>query len=188
MRVITGVARGRRLRSVHGRSIRPTADRVKEALFSMLESRFDLVDRELLDLFAGSGALGIEALSRGARCVTFVERDAATRRILEQNLRACGLLASAVIIGRSTKVVLRERAVAELSVDGVFLDPPYRLGLLPATLSQLGAGGLVARGGWVAAEYHVDEGPGERYGVLRLTVSRRYGKTGLALFTVAAAT
>src|ERR1700752_4701957 len=91
MRVIAGAAKGRRLRALPGRSVRPTADRVKEALFSMLQSRFDLDGAAVLDLFAGTGALGIEALSRGAARAVFVESDRGARTVLEANLTLCGL-------------------------------------------------------------------------------------------------
>ncbi len=185
MRVITGDARGRRLRSVPGTAVRPTADRVKEALFSILASRFELAGSALLDLFAGSGALGIEALSRGARRVTFVEKGAASRRVLVENLRLCGFADRAVVDPRSVEAALRAWAAQGVRVDGVLLDPPYLLGQFAATLERLGAGAIVAPGGWVAAEHHVDEPAAPRYGPLQLTLSRRYGKTGLALYTVA---
>lgn len=185
MRVITGEARGRRLRSVPGRSVRPTADRVKEALFSTLASRFELAGTELLDLFAGSGALGIEAISRGARRVTFVDQEAAARRVLAANLELCGFASRAVIEARSVEAALRARRARGALVDGVFLDPPYGRGLVAATLTSLGEGGILAAGAWVMAEFHVDEALAERYDGLWLTQSRRYGKTGLALFAVA---
>jgi 16S rRNA (guanine(966)-N(2))-methyltransferase RsmD len=186
VRVISGEARGRRLRTVADRSVRPTADRVKEALFSIIASRFPLAGAEILDLFAGSGGLGIEALSRGARHATFVERDAASRRVLVGNLELCRFSARATIEARAVTAVLRDWAARGQRADGVLLDPPYCRGWVAATLEQLGAGAVVAAGGWVAVEHHVDEAPPESADALRLTVSRRYGKTGLALFTVAA--
>src|SRR5260221_13793660 len=91
MRVIAGAAKGRRLRALPGRAVRPTADRAKEALFSIVQSRFDLAGATLLDLFAGTRALGIQRLRRGARAAVFVERDHAARQVLAANLAACGL-------------------------------------------------------------------------------------------------
>ena len=183
MRVIAGTAKGRRLRTLRGRAVRPTADRVKEALFSMLESRFDLGGAVLLDLFAGSGALGIEGLSRGASRAVFVEQDGAARQVLDANIVACGFAAR----GRILRLAAR-RAVAELATrgerfDGVLLDPPYGCGLADGALAQLAAAGLIASGGWVAAEHHVDDVLAEAYGPLRLTAARRYGKTAVALFS-----
>lgn len=183
MRIITGSARGRRLKTLAGRQVRPTADRVKEALFSIVVSRFDLRAAEVLDLFAGSGALGIEALSRGAARVTFVERAAPAVRVLRENLEICGF------VGRSRVLQLAvDRALAQLEAeqarfDGVLLDPPYGQDLAHRALRHLGAGDLVAAGGWVMVEHHVDDGIDAEYGALQLTQSRRYGKTGVALFS-----
>lgn len=148
----------------------------------MLQSRFDLDGAALLDLYAGSGGLGIEGLSRGAARVVFVEQDGAAREILGANLVACGFAAR----GRILPLPAR-RAVSELTArgerfDGVLLDPPYGRGLADDALAQLAASGLIASGGWVAAEHHVDDVLAEAYGRLRLTAARRYGKTAVALF------
>jgi 16S rRNA (guanine966-N2)-methyltransferase len=124
MRVIAGRLGGRRLRAPEGRGTRPTSDRVREAVFSMLADR--LADARVLDLFAGTGALGIEALSRGARQAVFVERDAAAARVLAANLEQLG-------IGRGDAQVRRGDALAALrdararkeKYDLVFIDPPY---------------------------------------------------------------
>ncbi len=182
MRVIAGSAKGRRLRTTTGRTVRPTADRVKEALFSMLGSRFVLEGAKLLDLFAGSGGLGIEGLSRGASAVTFVERDDAARRVLEANLRQCRFDRSARILALSVDRALRACAQRQCRFDGVLLDPPYGRGLADATLRQLVGSDVVRPGGWVAVEYQVDEQLAPAYGDLQLTAVKRYGKTALALY------
>jgi 16S rRNA (guanine(966)-N(2))-methyltransferase RsmD len=183
VRVIAGIAKGRRLRSVAGRSVRPTADRVKEALFSMLGSRFDLAAGPLLDLFAGTGALGIEGLSRGAPSALFVEQDAAARRVLESNLAACGFGASSELLALPAHRAVSTLAGRGRRFAGVLLDPPYGRGLAEQTLTQLAAAAIVAEQGWVAVEHHTDDALAEAYGQLRLTAARRYGKTGLALYT-----
>jgi 16S rRNA (guanine(966)-N(2))-methyltransferase RsmD len=183
MRVIAGTAKGRRLRTPRGWAVRPTADRVKEALFSMLLSRFDLDGAVLLDLYAGSGALGIEGLSRGAAAAVFVEQDRVARQALEGNLSACGMTPQGRVLGMAVDRAIRQLAVGGERFDGVLLDPPYGQGLADASLEQLAAGALVAPGGWVAAEHHVDDALAESYGRLRLTTARRYGKTALALFS-----
>jgi 16S rRNA (guanine966-N2)-methyltransferase len=185
MRVITGSARGRGLKTVKGTSTRPTSDRVKEALFSTLTSRFELRGIHVLDLFAGTGALGIEALSRGAKRAVFVERDRAARRVLEANLAACGFSARARVFAAPVERALEDLKNAGARFDGVLLDPPYKRGLLERTLGRLGEGNLLARGGWLVAERHADEALARRYGALRLTQDRLYGKTGLALFVIA---
>ncbi|HEY9557112.1 MAG TPA: 16S rRNA (guanine(966)-N(2))-methyltransferase RsmD [Acidimicrobiales bacterium] len=124
MRVISGLARGRRLVAPEGDSTRPTPDRVREATFNALGSLGAVVDAAVIDLFAGSGAMGIEALSRGAAHVTFVDRDRAAIRAIEANLAACDLAERATVV--STGV---ERFLSGLGPDQrwdlALIDPPY---------------------------------------------------------------
>ncbi len=122
MRVVAGMHRGRRLRAPHGSSTRPTSDRVREALFSMLAS---VEGERVLDLFAGSGALGIEALSRGAADATFVDSAAAATAAVRENLENLGL--QAAVIQMPALRALACTPVADSQYDLVFLDPPYRL-------------------------------------------------------------
>ncbi len=182
MRVIAGSARGRRLNSVPGIAVRPTADRVKEALFSMLASRFELAGTAVLDLFAGSGGLGIEALSRGAATALFVESDPAARRILAANLERCGFGERGRVLAAPVDGALRDLARRGARFDGVVLDPPYGHDLAAASVASLAALGLTHPGAWVVAEHHIDDALGPAFGCLQLTVAKRYGKTALALF------
>lgn len=184
MRVIAGSAKGRRLQAGPDQRIRPTADKVKGALFNILASRFDLAAARVLDLFAGSGALGIEALSRGAGQVTFVEKSRSAAAILRQNVAACRLGERAKVIEGSVQQGLARlgRDPATL-FDGVILDPPYGLNLVDTTLSLLAATKLLAPHAWVIVEHHADEAPAQAYGSMRLTQSWRYGKTCLVLLT-----
>jgi 16S rRNA (guanine966-N2)-methyltransferase len=138
VRVVAGEFRGRRLQAPRGRATRPTADRVREALFSILG---DVRDARVLDLFAGSGALGIEALSRGAASAVFVESDGAAVAAIRRNLEAIGARETRVI----RRDVLKFLASSAESFDLVFVDPPYdsapRLAgplsaALPAVLSE----------------------------------------------------
>jgi 16S rRNA (guanine(966)-N(2))-methyltransferase RsmD len=183
MRIIAGSARGRRLKTLEGQAIRPTADRVKEALFSIVGSRFELEGKEVLDLFAGSGALGIEALSRGAARVTFVEQSAPAVRVLQDNLEASRFLPQATIVRLRVDRALQRLHTQGVRFDGVLLDPPYESKLVGETLRLIDRCDLVSDGGWVVAEHQVDERIEPEYGALQLTQSRRYGKTGLALFS-----
>jgi 16S rRNA (guanine(966)-N(2))-methyltransferase RsmD len=182
VRVIAGSAKGRTLRAAPGRKVRPTSDRVREALFSILGSRFDLEGATLADLFAGTGALGIEALSRGAGRVVFVESDREALRVLSSNLRALGFADRAEVLATPVEHALCLLARRRARFDGMLLDPPYRQGLLEAALTSLARLDLLTPGGWVMAEAHVETPLAEEYGVLRLTAVRRYGKTALALF------
>ncbi len=123
MRVIAGRLGGRRLKAPAGRVTRPTSDRVREAVFGMLG---DVEDLRVLDLFAGTGALGIEALSRGARRAVFVERDAGAIRALNENLTALGIAPEAVEVRRADALdALRTAISRQETYDLVFIDPPY---------------------------------------------------------------
>ena len=167
MRVIAGTLGGRRLAAPPGRATRPTSDRVREALFSILAPR--LSDARVLDLFAGSGALGIEALSRGAASATFVESSEAALRVLHRNLSGLGVTAEVV----RADAVRWLRASGDL-YDLVFLDPPYdlaaRLGpeLSAALPAVLGSGATVAAESDRRHPLELD---------LPLLTERRYGDT-----------
>jgi 16S rRNA (guanine966-N2)-methyltransferase len=130
-RIVGGVAGGRRLTVPPGREVRPTSERVREALASALEARLGgpggLRGRTVLDLFAGTGAVGLELLSRGAEAVTLVESSPNVRKVLQANVAALGLAGATVIAGRA-ETVLREHDGAW---DIVFLDPPYALDVQP---------------------------------------------------------
>lgn len=135
-RIIAGVVGGRTLRTPRGSKTRPTSDRVREALFSALAARDILTGARVLDLYAGSGALGLEALSRGAVSATFVESDRATAQLIADNARSLAL-AGARVVSRSVLEVLRGEPMS--TYDLAFLDPPYPLGEdeLAETLSAL---------------------------------------------------
>ncbi len=124
MRVIAGSLGGRRLKAPRGRTTRPTSDRVREALFAMLGT---LEDASVLDLFAGSGALGIEALSRGAAHVVFVEREALALSALRENLSALGIDEEAVSVRREdARAALHRARERKEKYDLIFIDPPYK--------------------------------------------------------------
>ena len=170
VRVVAGTARGRRLAAPPGRSTRPTGDRVREATFNALESLGALRGAEVLDLFAGSGALGIEALSRGAARATFVDEDPRVLAVVRANLAATGLDGSARVVGSDALRYLAEEAGA---VDVALLDPPYRFDdgawarLLPALDAPLAV---------IESDRCIEVG--ERWEVLR---SKRYGGTVVTL-------
>jgi 16S rRNA (guanine(966)-N(2))-methyltransferase RsmD len=173
--VIAGELRGRRLDAPPGRRTRPTADRVREALFNLLGPIPP--GAEVLDLFAGSGALGIEALSRGAARTTFVESDREALRSLRRNLEALGLTDRGRIVDGDA---CAESAFPEGTYDLVLADPPYRHGL-PAELGRRIAGALGAGG--VFALEHDATGPAVPPPEgLALWKERRYGGTAVTLF------
>ena len=180
MRVIAGCARGRKLTSLAGTSVRPTADRVKEAVFSMIESRFALSGARVLDLFAGSGALGIEALSRGAGEAVFVDRNSAAARVVRRNLDACGFVARVLPLA-ATRALVQLRGEGA-TFDGVFLDPPYAGEDAEESMRVLGEGDLLAPGAWAVVEHDAGRAPAERFGRLGLILTKRYGNTHVSVY------
>jgi len=147
----------------------------------MLEHRGWLQNAEIVDLYAGSGALGIEALSRGARSVVFVEAAAPALRTLRHNLTASGVAERAEVLPTSAERALRllERRGARL--DGVIADPPYHLGLVQRLVDVLADGELLGPEGWLAVEHAVEESP-EATRRLARVLCRRHGGTALSLF------
>jgi 16S rRNA (guanine(966)-N(2))-methyltransferase RsmD len=180
MRVIGGEFRGRRLRSPGGTSTRPTSDRVREALFSILAAR---VGGSLaLDAYAGTGAVGIEALSRGARRCVFVESSAGAVRVLRANLAALGLQARSRVLASPFARAATRLGAEEGPFDLVFLDPPYGPGELLRALRIASASGLVAPDGIVVAEHDAGLALPAAEGILRRRRTARYGGTCLSLF------
>ncbi len=143
MRIIGGAFRGRKLASIgkgdEAARLRPTSDRVRESLFNVLMSRFaeHVHGAAILDLYAGTGALGLEALSRGATTATFVENGRVAQRILRQNMALCGVEAQCRLIHRDA----RKLGQAETAFDVIFLDPPYGKGMGEAALDTALDGG-----------------------------------------------
>jgi 16S rRNA (guanine966-N2)-methyltransferase len=175
-RVIAGVARGRRLRSPGG-GTRPFGDRVKQSLFASLEPM--LRGARVLDLFAGSGAGGIEALSRGAAHCDFVERDAGAARVIELNLRETGLTGSGAVHRAEVLAVLERPAEP---YDLVLVDPPYGDPVILAVLERLGSGASLAPGATVVAKHFWRDRLPQRAGRLVQASERRFGETTLTIY------
>lgn len=176
MRIVAGEWRGRKLQAPAGDTTRPTADRTRETLFSMLVSRLgDFEGLAVADLFAGSGALGLEALSRGAAQCVFVEQDPAALRALRANIAA--LRAQGQCDVRAGSVLALGPAKAPL--DLVLLDPPYNSGAGAVALDKLLRLGWIGEGTWVSLETAADEEP--RVKGLEAVAERRVGKARLTL-------
>ncbi len=182
MRIVSGSAGGLPLKVPKGRRVRPTQERVRQAIFNILSSRFPLKDIQVLDLFAGSGSLGLEALSRGAKRAVFVEPDPEARKALQENLRLSGFESQGRIlktpVARGLKILESEGA----SFAGVFLDPPYGQGLAHKTLLALPRSLILQAGAWVVVEHSIKEGIAESYSLLVLTDRRRYGTTWVSFY------
>ena len=156
MRVIAGKFRSRRLRSLRGMDIRPTADKLRETLFNVLTAgnRCALTGSVWLDLYAGTGAVGIEALSRGAAMVFFVESSPSAASIIAQNLRSLDLQTGFEILHQDVTRALRTLEAGNVRADFMFVDPPYRLqSAYNETLLQLSKSRLLAREGVIVVEH-----------------------------------
>ena len=176
MRIISGTRKGRRIAAPPGDSTRPTSDRVREALFNILGAVDDVT---VLDLFAGSGALGLEALSRGARRCVFVESDRVAARVIAENLTKLELT-GAVVDKRDALAVLREAGARGTTYDLVFCDPPYGdWGRLEPQLAEL-LPPVLAEEGMLVVETGARTEPQLP---LALTTSRRYGSARISIFT-----
>lgn len=180
MRIVAGIARGRRLRAPKGRLVRPTADRVKEAVFSILESREGCAGQRVLDLFAGAGTLGIEALSRGAAEVVFVDPARSATDAIRSNLAATGL--DGEVLAMPAERAIKQLAVAGRRFDRVFIDPPYGEGWIARTLAALDAARLVNDDGLVVVEHGKGEEAAPAVGLLVQELARRYGDTHVAVY------
>ena len=180
MRVITGSARGRILKELQGMETRPTTGKVKESIFSIIQ--FDIEGRRVLDLFAGTGQLGIEALSRGARQCVFIDQRADAVKLIRENVEVCGLTDRAVIRGGDAMAYLKNDDKFDINS----LDAPYASGLLGKALEDIAAFDICREHGIIVAESAVEtELPAlappyslyrqYRYGKIKLSVYHRSG-------------
>ena len=184
MRVIAGTCRGMRLSAPRGMTTRPTSDRVKEALFSIISSRMSLGGVHVLDICAGTGSLGIEALSRGAAFATFIEQDQTVQPVLHKNLAAARCLDRSEVIGMDALSALKTLATRGSSYGLVVLDPPYDSALYLAVSEMLTALGLLKPESLLVAECSARCPLPPAIGPLVRIDRRVYGDTALELFTL----
>ncbi len=175
MRVITGMARGRRLETLSGEEVRPTTDMVKEAVFSIIQ--FQVQGRMFLDMFAGSGQMGIEALSRGAKgaCFCDMRRDAVA--VIKKNLKETKLSENAQVVASDSIAFAKS---TPQKFDIAFLDPPYSKGLCEKALEVLPE--IMNRGGVIICETSAEETLPERAGEFALDRTYRYGKIKITTY------
>ncbi|BCR04982.1 methyltransferase [Desulfuromonas versatilis] len=184
MRIISGLARGKRLASIAGQDIRPTPDKVRGAIFSILYSLVgSLEGKQVLDLFAGSGAMALEALSRGAERAILVDKGAEASRVIPANLAACGFAQRAQLL-RCDAFACIPKVATEKPFDLIFLDPPYGKGLVERMLGLISAEGLLARDGIICAETAKNEPIPTTVDTLARTDRRDYGGTTVHFFQI----
>ena len=172
MRIISGLKRGLKLKSLEGSDTRPTLDNVKEAIFSML---FDSVEgADVLDLFAGSGALGLEALSRGAKKAIFVDSNPKACQIVRANIESAGFNTKASVIKKDARDFIIEAGKRGEKFSLIFLDPPYALGLLDEVLSLIYQSGILMENALIVCEF--DNGTNLNIKSFNLIKDKRYGR------------
>ena len=185
MRVIAGKYRSRPLRSLAGMDVRPTSDRLRETLFNVLTGGNPkaLAGSVWLDLFAGTGAVGIEALSRGARQVYFVDSSAAATAAIRANLKSLGIEEGFEVMDREAVTGLRRLDAQAVTVDFCFLDPPYRQeSAYEETLGFLSQSSALNASGVVIAEHDKRFDPGDRFGALERYRTIRQGDASLSFY------
>ena len=179
VRIIAGQARGRKLETLEGLETRPTLDRVKEAVFGSLQ--FDIPYADVLDLFSGSGNLGLEAASRGAKRVVLNDRSPACAEIIRRNADSLGLSGVCEILNLDYAAAIDRLKSRGERFDLVFLDPPYREGLSADAVGRLVENGLLKPGGRIVLEHASDLAPQSDDGAYRVVKTKRFGKCGYSL-------
>lgn len=184
MRVIAGTCRGKKLTAPPGVTTRPTSDRVKEALFSILSSRIDFAGIRVLDICAGTGSLGIEALSRGAESCCFIESNQSIKPILDKNLQVTCFQSRSELVSMDAVKALHIIAGRGQRFDLAFFDPPYDAGLYQLVLETVGSAALLNPGSILVAECSARNPLQDSYGRLKRLDRRVYGETALELLVL----
>ena len=179
VRIIAGTARGRKIETLEGMETRPTLDRVKEAVFGSLQFRIPYA--RVLDLFAGSGNLGLEAISRGAARVVLNDRNPACAEIIRRNVRTLGFSEIAKTMNLDYTAAIEQLRSQGETFDLAFLDPPYREGLSEDAVRRLFESRLILPGGTVVLEHAAELPPNGVPGVYRVVRTKRFGKCGYSL-------
>ena len=180
MRVIAGLCKGRKLHPPKGFPIRPTADHLRESLFNILVGQIE--DACILDLFAGTGSLGIEALSRGARSCVFIDKTRQAVDLIRRNLAACRLTDRGMVLQKDILRGLEFLTPRGLEFDVVFADPPYERGYVKPVLESLNACDAILDDGAIVVEHSRSEVVPEQMTHLRQSSQRRYGKTLVSFY------
>lgn len=180
MRIITGSAKGRKLAVPQGMDTRPTSDRVKQSLFNILSIR--VIDAKVLDAFAGTGNLGLEALSQGAESAVFIENNRNTLKVLQKNVEDLGFQECASIYSSDTLEVLRELQRRAMSFDLIFLDPPYGRGLIEKTIEKISEFSLLGTEGIIISEQDAVDAVPDKVQKISCYRREKYGRTQIAFW------
>ncbi len=184
MRVIAGRAKGIKILSVKGKEVRPTSDRVKEAIFSIISS--ELKGTRCLDLYAGTGALGIEALSRGSEYCCFVDNSNQAIKVIKRNLERTNFIEKSLVLRKKVEDFIKKTPEDELLYNLIFLDPPYKINtsLLGKLIYKLVVSGYVLPEGQIVVEHAHDVELNKKAGSFVKTDLRRYGDTSISIYQI----
>ncbi len=181
MKIISGDLKGRRLINPEGTMVRPTGSRVKEALFSIIGDL--IVGATFVDIFCGTGNIGIEAISRGAGCSIFIERNPKVAEMLRRNIKTLGLLDRSQIMTLDALKAIKALGKQGQAADIVFLDPPYAYNRVSEIIFAVSASDLVGAGGMVIWQHSTKTNPEATYGDLNKDTTRVYGDTAITFFS-----
>lgn len=180
MRVISGTFRGRRIQGAKGSWLRPTTDRVRTYIFDKLGGVIH--DADVLDLYAGSGALGIEAMSRGAKSVLFVDSSPAAAEIIAQNLNALGTPSTAVVVRAEVLHYFQKLAGTQRTFDIIFADPPYEYREHRRLIEEIVSRAVLRGGGTLVLEQRYSVGAQAAQGPLKVVAEKKFGNTSILWF------
>lgn len=180
LRVISGIAKGHKLKTIEGRTTRPTSDRVKEALFNIIAD--EIVDRNVLDVFAGTGSLGIEALSRGANRAVFLDKSMECCGIIKENLAHTKLADKAEVFSTDFATGIERLYRDGRKFDLIILDPPYNKNFIQETLKMLTKNDIMKDDGIIVAEHSTSDSLPGSIGRLESIDTRKYGDTMITIF------
>lgn len=182
MRVIAGEFRGRRLDRIEGMDIRPTSDKVKESLFNILGNA--VIDSIFLDLFGGTGGIGIEALSRGAKHVVFVDTDIKSIKVLKGNLEHLNIKDNVEVYNTEYSAAISKLYNCKKEFDIIFIDPPYSVGLAQNALKEIDEYPILSPSGLIIVEHDTKDDMPSSLGKLYMYRSKQYGNTTLSFYAI----
>lgn len=182
MRVIAGEFKGRRLDRIEGLDIRPTSDKVKESLFNILGS--SIIDSVFLDLFSGTGGIGIEALSRGAKHVVFIDAGIKSIKVLKGNLEHLNINDNVEVFNTDYSTAVGKLYKHKKQFDIIFIDPPYRVGMAESALKEIDNNPILAQSGMIIVEHDTKDDMPESVGELYKYRIKQYGSTCLSFYII----
>ncbi|MEA4846555.1 MAG: 16S rRNA (guanine(966)-N(2))-methyltransferase RsmD [Clostridiaceae bacterium] len=182
MRVIAGEYKGRRLDPIEGMDIRPTSDKVKESLFNILGAA--VIDSVFLDLFGGTGGIGIEALSRGAKHVVFIDSSIKSIKVLKGNLSRLDIKDGIEVFNVDYSTAIGKLYKYGKKFDIIFVDPPYSIGMAVSALKEIDKNPILSQSGLIIVEHDSKEDMPQKVGKLYLYRYKQYGNTTLSFYTI----